>query len=255
MKIEIMSLYQSVEPSFHKLQQRLTKDGIPDLSQMNYEKYLRTVFWKEIKEWVTNRDNFRCVICKAEKSRLCELEVHHRTYDLEVLEGRNSDMLVTLCPRCHKLIEFYADGRKRSCLYEKDEKYLELALVHANLASAGLPVKIDISRRKNSDLFEISYIGNSDFLIFYSLESLMFGFVFDFIYKNQSDVKVPLPFGQDKFYQKSGAKISSKVNGKEVISVKITDGVPTIKATKNSDYPLHDYLLSYISEREYWYVV
>lgn len=249
-----MSLYQTVEPSLQKLQRRLAKKGILDLSHMDYEKYLRTVFWKEIKEWVRERDNNRCVICHAAKSRFCELEVHHRSYDLEVLEGRNSDMLISLCPRCHKLIEFYVDGRKRNCLHEKDEKYLELSKIYADLARNGLPLKIDVSSRKGSDSFEIFYIGDRDFLMFYSLESLMFGFVLDFHHKHRSDVKVPLPFGRDKFYQKSGAKISSKVTGKEIISVKIIDGAPAIKASKHCDYPLHDYLLSYISEREHWYV-
>lgn len=249
-----MSLYQAVEPSLRKLQRRLAKEGILDLSQMDYEKYLRTVFWKEIKEWVAERDSYRCIICNSEKSRFCDLEIHHRSYDLEVLEGRNSDMLVSLCPRCHKLIEFYADARKRSCLHEKDEKYLELVQVYADLASNGLPLKIDVSSRKGNELFEISYIGDRNFLTFYSLESLMFGFVLDVHHKHRSDVKVPLPFGRDKFYQKSGAKISSKVNGKEIINVKIIDGAPAIKASKHCDYPLHDHLLSYISERDHWYV-
>jgi len=42
-----MSLYQTVEPSLLKLKRRLTKEGIRGLSHMDYEKYLRTVFWKE----------------------------------------------------------------------------------------------------------------------------------------------------------------------------------------------------------------
>lgn len=249
-----MSLYQTIEPSLLKLKQRLTKEGVLDLSHMDYEKYLRTVFWKEIKEWVTVRDNHRCVICNAEESRFCELEVHHRSYDLDVLEGRNSEMLVSLCPRCHKLIEFYSNGRKRVSLTEKDEKYLELVQLHKDIESNGLPLKINISSQNGSELFEIAYIGDCNFLMFYSLESLMFYFVLNVHHKHRQDVKIPMPFRRDKFYQKSGAKVSDKTSGKEIISVKIIDGVPIIKVSKHCTYPVHDYLLSYISEREHWHV-
>ncbi|AJQ97493.1 HNH endonuclease [Gynuella sunshinyii] len=250
-----MNLYQTVEPSLLKLKRRLAKEGILDISHMDYEKYLRTVFWKEIKEWIAERDDHRCVICRTEKSKFCDLEVHHRSYELEVLEGRNSEMLVSLCPRCHKLIEFYDDGRKRLCLHEKDEKYHELVQIYINLESNGLPLKIDKSSRRGSDLFEITYIGSSEFLTFCSLESLMFGFVLDIHHKHRCEVKIPLPFGRDKFYQKSGAKVSNKASGKEIINVKIIDGSPLIKASNHCAYPLYDYLVSYISQREHWYVV
>lgn len=254
MQNKVVSLYRTVEPSFLKLKRRLTKEGIPDLSHMDYEKYLRTALWRQIKKWTTERDSNRCVICSAEKGRFCELEVHHRSYDLDVLEGKNSDMLVSLCPRCHKLIEFYDDGRKRLCLNEKDEKFHELVKIHTVLESTGLPLKIERSSRKGSDLFEITYIGNSDFLMFYSLETLMSGFVLDVCHKHHTETKVPLPFSQNKFYQKSGAKVSNKVSGREIFNVKFIEGSPLIKSSKHCIYPIYDYLVSYISQQEYWYI-
>jgi len=249
-----MSLYQAVEPSLIKLKKRLEKEGISDLSLMAYEKYLRTAFWNEIKKWISERDSHRCVICHAEKSKFCELEVHHRSYDLDVLEGRNSEMLVSLCPRCHKLIEFYDDGRKRICLEEKEETFHRLRDIHVDLESDGLALKINGSSARNSKIFEISYVGKDDFLMFYSLESVIFGFVLDFYHKHRDELKIPMPFGRDKFYQKSGAKVSNKINGKEVVNVKIVEGISLIKASSDCIYPLYDYLVEYISKREYWYV-
>lgn len=250
-----MSLYQKVEPSLLKLKRRLAKEGIHDLAEMDYQKYLRTVFWKEIKEWVLERDNNKCVICDAKKSKFCELEVHHRSYDIEVLEGRNDEALVSLCPRCHELIEFYPDKLKRSCLNEKEEKYFELRSLHVDVKSKGLPIKIIHHSRNGGESFELLYAGDNSFLIFHSLESLMFGFVLNVRYRHRDETKIPLPFGRDKFYQKSGAKISDKKNGKEILNVKIANGTPIVKVSRNCTYPVYEYLLSYISEQEHWHVI
>lgn len=83
----------------------------------------------------------------------------------------------------------------------------------------------------------------------------MFGFVLNVHHRHRDETKIPLPFGRDKFYQKSGAKISNKENGKELLNVKITNGTPIVKVSRNCTYPLHGYLLSYISEQEHWHVV
>jgi len=255
MQNNAMNLYQKVEPNLLKLKRRLAKEGINDLSEMDYQKYLRSAFWNGIKEWVLERDNNKCVICDRKNSKLCELEVHHRSYELEVLEGRNHEALVSLCPRCHELVEFYPDKRKRTCLNEKEEKYLELRKIHAEIKNKGLPIKIIQNCRNGSESFELSYAGDNSFLIFYSLESLMFGFVLNVHRLHRDETKIPLPFGRDKFYQKSGAKISNKGNSKELLNVKITNDTPIVKVTKNCTYPLHEYLLSYISEQEHWYAV
>ncbi len=250
-----MNLYQNVEPSLLKLKRRLAKEGIYDLSEMDYQKYLRSTFWKEIKEWVLKRDSNKCVICDRKKSKFCDLEVHHRSYELEVLEGRNDDALVSLCPRCHELIEFYTDKRKRTCLDKKEDKYLELRQIHAEIKSKGLPLKIIQNNRNGSESFELLYVGDNSFSMFYSLESLLLGFVLNIRHRHRDETKIPLPFGRDKFYQKSGAKISNKENGKELLNVKIIDGTPIIKASRSCTYPLYEYLLSYISDQEHWHVV
>jgi len=255
MRNQTMNLYQKVEPSLLKLRQRLAKEGIYSLANMDYEKYLRTVFWKEVKEWVLERDDNKCVICGVAKSRSCDLEVHHRSYDLEVLEGKNDEMLVSLCPRCHKLIEFYSDGRKRFSLPEKEKQYHELGLIHAEVESNGLSIKISKTSKKGSDSFELSYVGDSNYLLFYSIEFLMYGFVLNVYCRHRSETKIPLPFDRYKLYQKSGVKISNKTTGKELIGVKITNNEAVIKVSRSCVYPVYKYLSSYISEKAYWHVV
>jgi len=255
MKSKTMSLYDAVELSFLKLEKRLAKEGVRDISCMDYEKYLRTVFWKEIKEWVLDRDRFRCVVCSAEKSRFCDLEVHHRSYDLDVLEGKNSEMLISLCPRCHKLIEFYSDGGKRVCLEEKDRKYSELKRNHAEIESKGLPLRINRYSRKGGELFEIKYIGDRDHLDFYSVESLMFSFILAVFQRHHDELKIPLPFAVSRFYQKSGAKIKNNKTGKDVMEVKIADSHTVIKVSNTCRYPIYEYFSAYVSEQKYWYVI
>lgn len=255
MRNQTMDIYQVVEPSLLKLKRRLVKKGIHDVGDMDYDKYLRTVLWKNIREWVLERDNFRCAVCDAEKTKFCELEVHHRSYDLDVLEGKNSGMLISLCSRCHRLIEFNSDGSKRVCMQEKDKKYFKIKRLHAEIEKNGLPLRINKHTGRGGKSYEIVYAGNKNCLLFYSVESLILGFVYNFYHKHRKELKIPLPFGLDKFYQKSGARVSSKANGKEIINIKIVVGHPMIKASKFCTYPIFEYLLSYISEQKFWYVV
>lgn len=158
-----MNLYQEVEPNLLKLKRRLAKEGIYEVAEMDYQKYLRSTFWKGIKEWVLERDNNKCVICETKKSKFCEIEVHHRSYELEVLEGRNDEALVSLCPRCHELIEFYPDKRKRTCLGEKEDKYLKLMQIHTEIKNKGLPLIIIQNSRNGSKSFELLYAGDNSF--------------------------------------------------------------------------------------------
>lgn len=247
-----MNLYQAVEPSLIKLKRRLAREGIHDLVHLEYEKYLRTVFWKEIKEWTLERDNNRCVVCKAEKSTFCELEVHHRSYDLDVLEGRRSEMLVTLCPSCHKRVEFYPDGTKRTCMNEKDERYFQLRTLHSEIEGKGLPLSID---RKNGESFDVAYVGKEDYLQFYTVDALMFGFVLDFYHRYRDQLKIPMPFGRDKFYQKTGARVSDRASSKEVFNARIVDDQSIIKASRQCRFPIAEHFSTYVAEHGYWYVV
>lgn len=89
-----------------RMHQRLKRDGLEDLTELQYGSYIRSVLWAKIKRWVLARDQARCRICGRQKlsARIDDMDVHHRSYALEVLEGRCAEMLVCLCPRCHERV-------------------------------------------------------------------------------------------------------------------------------------------------------
>jgi hypothetical protein len=61
----------------------------------DYKEYLKSDYWKDIKQQVHKMDNNKCIICESENN-LC---VHHTTYDY--LGNERLDLLVTLCKKCH----------------------------------------------------------------------------------------------------------------------------------------------------------
>lgn len=65
---------------------------------IDYNKYLRSDYWKEIKNQVLERDDNRCRLCNLKE----KLHVHHRTYNN--LNNEKLEELITLCKKCHYII-------------------------------------------------------------------------------------------------------------------------------------------------------
>ena len=61
----------------------------------DYNKYLKSDYWKEVKEKIHKRDDYKCRLCNSDE----DLHVHHRSY--EFLGNENLDDLITLCRSCH----------------------------------------------------------------------------------------------------------------------------------------------------------
>lgn len=78
----------------------------------SYRKYLDSPLWKSIRSevMVANPLCWACRKCRA-------IEVHHSSYDLDVLQGRDLRYLIPLCYSCHDCGEFSHTGRKTE-LYE-----------------------------------------------------------------------------------------------------------------------------------------
>ena len=81
-----------------------------DVVLMDYDsEYLKSPTWKKtIKPRILKRDGRICRSCGNSGD-----VVHHRSYDRDVLEGSNDEMLVTVCKWCHDIIHFDEDGTKR----------------------------------------------------------------------------------------------------------------------------------------------
>jgi hypothetical protein len=75
----------------------------------DYPKYLRSAKWKRIKKRVLERDQWICQCCGGRGT-----EVHHRSYDPAVMDGKDDSKLTTVCSGCHDTIHYTDSGSKRS---------------------------------------------------------------------------------------------------------------------------------------------
>lgn len=62
-----------------------------------YKLFLRSTYWKKLRQVVISRDKRWCVICK----RSDKLHVHHLTYEHHLSEHEHLEDLITLCEDCH----------------------------------------------------------------------------------------------------------------------------------------------------------
>ena len=79
--------------------------------ELEYQHYMHSKKWKEIRLKVLERDEYRCKCCAREVGDdNCKLTVHHSVYQtkegLPILyhedEGDNLKYLITLCGYCHQ---------------------------------------------------------------------------------------------------------------------------------------------------------
>ncbi len=68
--------------------------------------YLRSNLWKRIRRNILYRDKL-CRVCDTAKST----QVHHLSYDIATMRGRDRKNLIGICGGCHKFIEL-RDGEK-----------------------------------------------------------------------------------------------------------------------------------------------
>jgi 5-methylcytosine-specific restriction endonuclease McrA len=62
-----------------------------------YAEYLRSKEWQFIRNRVLSRDGFRCQLCSHKAN-----QVHHRSYEPEVMSGECDNQLISLCKKCHR---------------------------------------------------------------------------------------------------------------------------------------------------------
>lgn len=117
---------QTRERLTRKIEAQYLKDGINcEIYCLSPAEHRNTALWSKTRAWILHRDSNTCQSCGA-KPR--ELDVHHRNYERTTMEGRDPDSLISLCRKCHNLVE-YIDGDKRykrDCEQEKEEVLLEL---------------------------------------------------------------------------------------------------------------------------------
>ena len=88
-----------------------------------YQDYLHTDLWKEIRARVLKRDRRICQVCKKRAST-----VHHRSYSLKTLRGKDISKLISLCRKCHKKVHFNPKTGKRRPSLDAAEQALQRLL-------------------------------------------------------------------------------------------------------------------------------
>jgi len=74
------------------------KKGFKQSKRCNYQTFLKSDYWKEVRKMVLKRDGHKCRICFRDK----RLHIHHETYKHHFNEKNYLDDLITLCWMCHK---------------------------------------------------------------------------------------------------------------------------------------------------------
>lgn len=79
---------------------------------MDYQEYLQSDRWKEIRQWALIFWDRRCVICNSKQ----KIEVHHRTY--ERLGHELLTDCIPLCAECHELHHNFTGNFIRGAIRE-----------------------------------------------------------------------------------------------------------------------------------------
>lgn len=92
-------LYTNDEFEIIKNHKYLSKQSIKQyLNSLPYKEFLRTRYWKIIRNIIIRRDGHNCMLCCNGN----DLQVHHKRYFNKGVEYEHLDELITLCSDCHK---------------------------------------------------------------------------------------------------------------------------------------------------------
>lgn len=69
-----------------------------ELEDMDYQEFLKTDYWRDVREAVLSIHGNKCVLC----SSVSKLYVHHKTYEHRGHEHNHLEDLTVLCESCHK---------------------------------------------------------------------------------------------------------------------------------------------------------
>lgn len=114
---------------------RTRNRSLKKLGFKNYGIYLGSQLWKDIRKKVFKKKGTSCSICKKPG-----FYVHHRSYSINALKGKDISNLVPICKACHTIIEFDVDSKKRS-IKNTDLEYSRLANVPSLYADDPIGVK------------------------------------------------------------------------------------------------------------------
>ncbi|MBI5436423.1 MAG: hypothetical protein HY937_04880 [Nitrosomonadales bacterium] len=241
-------LQDSLSKKCKVLEHRLEREGFESITQLPYEKYLRSTLWLAIREWVIERDRGICTICEGTAA-----EVHHHDYDESTMWGDQPDSLTALCARCHQLVEFDELDRKRNDLIEKKQTYDYLQNLYSQLKSEKFRCDIRRTSRRKNSTSRIQFVGNNEFLKFIDLPNTAYSFCTTFIFEKgyKERVKLPMPFKHTKLEQKSGLKLKNRETDKILATMWASQDAIVLQVAIDTTIPFEEKLLNYFEDRCY----
>ena len=248
-----MSLHDHTKNHLAKLKLRLSKQGISCVEDMDYEKYLNTKLWKEIKQYILDRDDNCCLVCLKEKYPGIEFDVHHREYDRATMEGKDDSKLVTLCRRCHKKVEYYPDGNRRTNIDEKEEELNRLIALHREIEEKGLALHIISQKKRVNTKYIITYVGPEKYLEFYKLDNLISTLYINFLLKYKNKLRINRRYSTASLKQKTGVRITDNNTNKAALKAKVAGNIGEIIKLNEYEYSQQKFL-DVINNNRYWYV-
>ncbi len=82
------------------------------MKNMPYQDFLKTAYWKTIRDYVVHRHNGNCQSCLSSRA----IDVHHRTYRNHGREHINLGDLMPVCRQCHEILHERFDGNRDASL-------------------------------------------------------------------------------------------------------------------------------------------
>jgi len=111
-------------PTYFVSEYAKRNENVRKLGFKDYAQYLNSSLWADIRKRHFQTSGFACYGCGNRA-----YQVHHRHYDLSVLNGQKLDGLVSLCDTCHRKIEFNENGEKDLCVESVNFKLEHLHMI------------------------------------------------------------------------------------------------------------------------------
>lgn len=111
----------NVKPAFSENEYGKRNRLILRMGFASYAHYLASELWASIRARVMDAWRHKCVVCHGAAS-----EVHHLDYDRPTMDGSSLSGLTPMCGKCHRKVEFEANGKKRT-LKESEKRFWRLS--------------------------------------------------------------------------------------------------------------------------------
>lgn len=122
-------------------------ETLRDLGFDSYADYLNSGRYRRIKTIVMVKACKCCVACKKQAN-----QIHHTSYDRDVLIGRDITKCLAICGECHENIEFDKNGTKLPLIAANRKLYQRAKLLNGNLdaiiKACGAPTETHKSKSK-----------------------------------------------------------------------------------------------------------